>query len=215
MIRPLFVASLLWLCVFCVQTPAAFADEFRHEARVMGRMGNHPNVVQFFGAVSIEVTIKASAIGDNPLYEDQTVVVDNPLYESSADPGTPGSVESISMVLDNTEFAPKPAGGGIVHRDIAARNVLIQTNGGIYMSGADEFVLFGSDAPASLKNVGPIRWMAPESLRLHRSGATDPNDWIELAEFSFFTVNYVPEPTAGLLAMMGGLFVAPRRASRC
>lgn len=190
-------------------------EEFRHEIRVMGRLGNHPNVVHFIGAVTTGVSFTSTAVGDNPLYQDQGMAGDNPLYSVSGEPGTPGAIQSISFELDNTTRTPFLHAEGVVHRDIAARNFLITTNQGTYESAPGEILLFENDGPPTLegnRNVGPIRWMAPESLRLHRAGSTDPDDWIEIVGGeSYFDVNYVPEPSSlGLVALGVGLLMRRR-----
>ena len=191
------------------------ADEFVHEANVMARLGNHPNVVTFIGARTLDIPLTKSATGgNNPLYESRPFGGENPLYSIAGEPGTPGAVQSISFELDNTAQTPHLHAEGIVHRDIAARNFIVSTNQGVYTSAPGELLLFGNDGPPDLRsNVGPIRWMAPESLRLHRSGSTDPNDWIEVAEFSYFETTYVPEPgSLGLLAL--GMGMLARRRGR-
>jgi len=194
--------------------PAAFADEFVHEANIMARVGNHPNVVRFVGApTTLDVPLIDTPAGTNPLYEGQTLQGENPLYTGSADPGTPGSIQSITFELDNQGLATRLHAEGIVHRDVAARNFLVTTDQGVYESQAGQAILFGNDGPPDLRtNVGPVRWMAPESLRLHRSGSTDPDDYIEIAEGSFFEASYVPEPSSlGLIALGCVVFSRWRR----
>lgn len=176
---PRICTSLFAMALAFTFSAPIHADEFKHEANVMGKLGNHPNIVQFIGPTNLNVTFTPSAVIDNPLYEDQTMHGDNPLYQSSADPGTPGGVQSVSFTLDNTALTPAANGEGIVHRDIAARNFLVQTNGGNFESAPGEFLLFGNDGPPDLRaasgGVGPVRWMAPESLRLYRPGTQAPS----------------------------------------
>ncbi|MEM1026950.1 MAG: hypothetical protein AAGJ38_02605 [Planctomycetota bacterium] len=82
-----------------VPAHAALTDEFKHEAQVMGRMGNHPNVVTFIGSVDATVTIATARDGESPLYEAQNHELNNPLYESAAPPGDPTGVASITFDL--------------------------------------------------------------------------------------------------------------------
>lgn len=199
--------------LLCLAQPT-LADEFVHEANVMARLGNHPNIVTFIGASTLDLAIQPSKGIDNPLYQGNTMQGENPVYTGSADPGTPGAVQAITFELDNTGLPPISAGNGIVHRDVAARNFLVTTNQGIYTSAPGEFLLFSNDGPPSLRtHVGPIRWMAPESLRLYPVNPAGPNDWIEIAEFSSFQASYVPEPgsLALALALAGATLLCRRR----
>ena len=195
-----------------------YGDEFVHEARVMGKLGNHPNIVTFIGAITADVSIVQTATGNNPVYQEQGGEAVNPLYEGSADPGSPNGIQSISFLLDNTAFPPSTRGEGVIHRDIAARNILITTNGGVFASAPGESFLFGNDGGPAVQGsgVGPIRWMAPESLRLFSPGpGAGPGDYFDLLPGSILDVNYVPEPATATLAVSGfALAFARRRQPR-
>ncbi|MFN3168984.1 MAG: protein kinase [Phycisphaeraceae bacterium] len=207
------LVRLTMIAVVLAWCPAVLAEEFIHEANVMARLGNHPNVVRFIGVNTLDLALETRNGVDNPLYKEHTMQGENPLYTGSADPGTPGAIQSITFELDNRGLAPHLHAEGIVHRDIAARNFLVTTDQGVYGSAAGASIRFGHDGPPDLRtNVGPVRWMAPESLRLHRSGSTDPNDYIEIAEGSFFEASYVPEPSSlGLIALGFGALSRRRR----
>ncbi len=183
-------------------------DEFRHEARVMGRLGNHPNVVQFIGAV----TTGASISNENPLAVDQMEWVENVVQSTLDASGQPNGVQSISFELFNLGEPPSVSGNGVVHRDIAARNILVSTTGGDYASAANEVVLFGNDGGPSLRGVGPVRWMAPESLRLFSTDpSAGPEDYFEILAGSSFTATYaVPEPSSMVLVIAGVCFLDGR-----
>lgn len=200
----------------------AGADEFVHEANVMARVGNHPNVVQFLTDTPfiVDVDFKPDAVGGNsPIYEGENKKVTNPLYDPGADPGSVGSFESISFTLDNTTLSPSLHAEGVIHRDIAARNFLVTTNFGSYSAAPGEVLLFSSDGPLDLtrSNVGPIRWMAPESIRLSSANPTSDDDYVEIAAGSFFTVDYaspVPEPASAALLAVANLAITRVRRRR-
>lgn len=161
----------------------------------------------------LEVTAPATLADGGPTYDGQSGETTNALHEGAADPGSPGSVIAVEILFGPTKSSP--AGEGIVHRDIATRNVLVHTNEGTYEMGVLEPLAFMNDGPADLRGVGPVRWMAPESLRsrTHTPSPTEARtgSW-EIAAFSYFDVSYpVPGPGAGVLVGFGVLCNAARR----
>ncbi len=210
MFRRLFVC-LIMLLVVEVATDAEGSTtthypELRHEAVLMGRLGNHPNVCQFIGAVTTPAVVN----DENPLAVDQMEWVESAAQDAVAAPGSPECVESIAFEFFNLDKLPSVSSEGIVHRDIAARNFWITTASGNYASADGELMLFGNDGSPSLRDasVGPVRWMAPNSLRLFSTDpSAGPDDFFDLLAGSSFTVTYaVPEPsTVGLLAVASGL----------
>ena len=176
---------------------------------------NHSSGVSFAippSIAAVEVTAPTLA-GGGPLHEQNPTEVTNPLYTGLADPGSPGSVIGVTLTLGDAKSSLR--GGGVVHRDVAARNVLITTNEGVYEMEAGGVLVFMNDGPEDLRGIGPVRWMAPESLR-SRTYPTDPGDarsgWWEIAAFSYYEVSYpVPEPSAGSLAACLGAAARRRR----
>jgi len=128
-------------------------DEFMKEIRVMANMRPHPNIVQFLGMCLEPLCILTE------------------FYER-------GSLHSFLRKSDemNDELQWKIIRGvaagmlhlsseGLIHRDLAARNVLL--NASLVPAVAD----FGmsrlaeeNSAVYSKAEVGPLKWMAPESL---------------------------------------------------
>lgn len=166
---------------------------------------------------ALEVTAP-SAAGDNPLYEGQTAEKTNPLYEPAAAPGSPGSV--IGVAFDFTKVISRLSAVDIVHRDLAARNLRVTTEEGIYEADPATVGLFSNDGPADLRGVGPVRWMAPESIRTRTYSSTSPGGqtgYWEIAAFSYFDVAYpVPEPSglAGIASAAGVTLGGATRSRR-
>ena len=91
----------------------------------------------------------------HPLGKLPAALIDGqPLFESAAAPGSPGSVISVGWEFAGTKSSQ--AGNGIVHRDIATRNVLVTTTEGVYeLDPAAGTLFFQNDGPPSLRGVGP------------------------------------------------------------
>ncbi len=149
----------------------------------------------------------------NPLYEGQTVEGQNVLYEAGADPGSQGSVISVSFTLGETTSSTDAE--GIVHRDIATRNFAVYTEEGTYEAPLDSVFYFTNEGPENLRGVGPVRWMAPESLRTKAytsSASSDQTGYWELVGGSFyFKASYpVPEPTSFGMFTLGAVCLVGR-----
>ena len=132
--------------------------DFRREAHVMAKLGTHPNVVRFIGAVTK---------GD---------------YLALVTEFMPrGTLEKI-LVVDKiptsgylqVRYARDAARGlihlhmeNVIHRDIAARNCLVAKDYSVVMSDFGTSRFFENDneeVGETASNVGPVRWMAPESI---------------------------------------------------
>lgn len=157
---------------------------------------------------------------ENPLAVDEMEWV-----ESAAQNDISSGPSTLDVLRVRFDFEHLPLSGhlhseGIVHRDIAARNVLIETTGGTFSSDAGAQVLFGSDAPRTLagENIGPVRWMAPESIRATQydpgatGGSAEPGEFWEIAAFSHIDVDYSVVPAPGAAALLaGGVLITARR----
>jgi serine/threonine protein kinase len=141
-------------------------SEFYREATLMVNMRPHPNVVQILGlstdgpfpALILEYCSGGSL--DKLLKDKEKEVTD--AYR----------LRIISGVSKGMYHLHK---ANIVHRDLAARNILLSGDGEPKVSD------FGLSRPLSetlvgttKSNIGPIRWMAPESLSFNEySKASD------------------------------------------
>jgi predicted Ser/Thr protein kinase len=144
-------------------------DGFLAEAKLSLGIAPHPNLVQTFG-VSLD--------GPNPC-----IVLEycggGSLDQLLFDLDQPVSVEK------QREFAIKIAYGllhlhnnNIVHRDLAARNILLTNDRQPKISdfGMSRLLQEENSKGQTLSNIGPIRWMSPESLK-DRSYSTKSDVW--------------------------------------
>lgn len=154
---------------------------------------------------------------ENPLAVDQMEWV-----ESAAQGDAPLTISTLDILrvrFDWDSISSSLHAEGIVHRDIAARNMIVETTGGTFSTDAADLFYFGNDGPPDLRapGVGPVRWMAPESIRTKNytagstGGSAAPGEYWELAAFSFFDASYVPAPSSLALVGFGALCVRRRR----
>ncbi len=83
-----------------------------------------------------------------------------------------------------------------MHRDLAVRNVLLTTSRGRFSSLAGAQLILSSDGPTDVRSAGsdrpPIRWSAPEALRLYLNGDESTGAFFEASLSLDWTV--VPAP---------------------
>lgn len=180
----------------------------------------HKNVVQFFGVgrVLLEETQTAAGTVNNPVYQGNKNQGTNPLYngDEAGSPDNPleiGGFDSISFELSTPTFHVKS--GGIIHRDLAARNLLLRTVNGDYSSVPSDQLAFGSDGPMDLRTTEgnpPIRWSAPEVLRLYYNGDANSDSWIDIEIGAGLDTGVVPMP--GTLVVLGAAGLACTRRRR-
>ncbi|RHY26206.1 hypothetical protein DYB32_007807 [Aphanomyces invadans] len=131
-------------------------QEFRHEAAVLNMFGHHPNIVPFVGAStdpSRPLTLVTAFLPQGSLERHLST--------------TPLSVHQKEILLgDASAGVLNIHEGGFVHRDIAARNCLVDDAFRIKICdfGLCRRVnaVVGGSFVAS--GVGPLKYMAPESL---------------------------------------------------
>jgi hypothetical protein len=132
-----------------------FADDFRHEVQMLARISFHPSVVQLFG-VSAPDSGRAAIV--------QQLCSGGSLIDALKN-GAVSKSRKIQALRDVSSALAFLHTLGIVHRDVAARNVLLD---GARSAKLSDFGLScDMSRPcdgASDPLLGPVRWLAPEIL---------------------------------------------------
>jgi len=131
-------------------------EEFMREVKLMVKLPPHPNVVQMYG-----VTL------DGP----QPIIVmeycnggslDKLLFNSKSKISDDRRIELVRGIAIGMLHLHKH---NIIHRDLAARNILLAANGVPKISDFGmSRILEKADEGKSNSNVGPVCWLAPESI---------------------------------------------------
>jgi serine/threonine protein kinase len=135
-------------------------DEFMREANLMITLPPHPNVVRMYG-VSID--------GTQPIIVMEYCAggsLDTLLYDSHERISNEQKIEWVHEIAEGMRYLHKH---NIVHRDLAARNILLShPNSHIANLKISDFgmsrILQQDMEGKTLNPIGPIRWMAPESI---------------------------------------------------
>jgi len=138
-------------------------NEIIYEVKIMVQIGNHPNVVRIIGTsinnsnfFIITNYCKSGSLYDTLMYKDVNFTNDD-------------LIKIAKEVASGLAFLHS---NDILHRDVAARNVLLDSDGTAMISdfGLSRFI--PNDAQNSYiysdKSLGPIRWMAPESIKFNK-----------------------------------------------
>jgi len=129
----------------------------------MEKLGRHPNVVNFFGVVThgtkMMIVTQYASLGS--LYE---LVIKNKAHKYSF-LTILGLVKDAAMGILHLHYEQ------VIHRDIAARNVLVEGTGDTIRGMISDFgmsrvrVRVIESAETTQSSLGPVGWMAPESIR--------------------------------------------------
>ncbi|OQR81204.1 protein kinase [Achlya hypogyna] len=144
-----------------VKTLRQASDEvatLRHEAAVSALLGHHPCIVPFVGACTTPSEPLALVTEYMPLGSLQSVVA-----APAAAHLYPVDVRT-HMLHDAANGLLHLHANNFVHRDMAARNCLVALDGQVKVADfglARRGELLDTDKPS----VGPLKWMAPESLQ--------------------------------------------------
>lgn len=140
-------------------TPSQLAD-FSDEVEIMSRVTNHPRIVRFLGAClqppspAIVLQYLPSGSVEDLLVKRQTHVSWPVLVRMMTD-------AALGVFHLHCE--------GVIHRDLATRNLLVDEHFHAYVSDFGMSRLRDYDeansAQQTKSDVGPLKWMAPECIR--------------------------------------------------
>uniref|UniRef100_A0A914QB67 Tyrosine-protein kinase n=1 Tax=Panagrolaimus davidi TaxID=227884 RepID=A0A914QB67_9BILA len=147
------------------------------EAFIMRRL-NHPHVLRLFGVQTIQdpIMIVFELAEGNSL--------DNKLKNQDKPPTPDEQERYVYEIVDGMQYLESQ---WVVHKDLAARNCLIDAKGSIKI-GDFGLSIIAENIPKTQKSHGqarlPARWMAPEVL-------VNPPDWSSLSDvWSYGVVIY-------------------------
>jgi fyn-related kinase len=127
-------------------------EDFKVEASVMAKLRPHSHVVQFLGITTTPLCIVTEFMDMGSLYA----------FLHSAEKidinMTIAYVKGIASGMHHLQSE------GIVHRDLASRNVLLGTGNQVKISDFGLARLNKTAENQTKNNSGPLKWMAPESL---------------------------------------------------
>ena len=130
-------------------------EEFCHEATISALFGHHPRIVPFIGASTEPFALMTEYL---PLGSIQQQFAKGKSFTMS---------EKTQMLHDTATGLLNLHESSFVHRDVAARNCLLDTNNRVKICDfgltrkIQHELTFGT---ASDGGMGPLKWMAPESI---------------------------------------------------
>lgn len=151
-----------WTASQALLLSKAQVKELLHEAETMARVCNHSFVIQFIGIVLDPVPCVVTLFCENGS-------VENLIFKTPAS-ALPDYDTLLRFALETAIGVKHLHMEGIIHRDLATRNLLIDEN--FHIRVADFGFARVKDAAASKgytnSTMGPVRWSAPEAMRRRR-----------------------------------------------
>ncbi|KAE9228967.1 hypothetical protein PF005_g4068 [Phytophthora fragariae] len=150
--------------------------EFRHEAAVMNLLGKHPHVVELLGVSS---TGSSGDVAESRGISLVTEYLPNGSVEdvlgitADADSSSVSTFSRTVMARDAAHGLANIHQGNFLHRDIAARNCLVDAEFRVKvcdfglsrrLRGSTQETLDGFLFDDDRRGFGPLKWMAPESI---------------------------------------------------
>ncbi|KAL6072594.1 mitogen-activated protein kinase kinase kinase 9, variant 2 [Balamuthia mandrillaris] len=157
--------------------------EIKEEAQMMERLSKHPNVVKFIGVVMQKQYHHHNEDLKNDLNNNVdlsfALILEYCPFGSLYDVVVKRKQRLPLVTL--LRVARDIAAGilhlhkeNVIHRDIAARNVLVGENFSVYISDFGMARAKQTDINVTSSNLGPVKWMAPEAmLKRQYSEASD------------------------------------------
>lgn len=145
------------------ETSDQIVQEFQHEAAVLNMFGHHPCVVPFVGA-STDIRFPLSIV---TAYLPFGSLEDNLRAPSAASGGSETFTigQKTAMLKDAAAGLLNIHEGGFIHRDIAARNCLVDDSLRVKICDFGLCRRVSATGGTLMKSgVGPVKYMAPESL---------------------------------------------------
>eukprot|EP01118_Nematostelium_gracile_P013630 TRINITY_DN5171_c0_g1_i1.p1 TRINITY_DN5171_c0_g1~~TRINITY_DN5171_c0_g1_i1.p1 ORF type:complete len:323 (+),score=89.43 TRINITY_DN5171_c0_g1_i1:110-1078(+) len=142
------------------QVTGKLYDDFVREAALMVNMEPHPNVIRAFGAcvdgegrpmaIVTEFMEKGSL---RSLLDDKSTEIT--------------FLQTISIAREIAKGVNHLHSQNIIHRDLSARNILVSITREGWTCKVTDFGMsrVAQDESTTVSNTGPLKWMAPESLR--------------------------------------------------
>ena len=132
-------------------------EAVEQEAIIMTKLGNHPNIIPFIGL----------AKDDGKIFLLTKLCMQGSLYDYFIKNKTKISEMDFSKIILQMCYGLDYLHlNQVIHRDVAARNYLMDTGQRVFISdfGMSRLVVSMDAVQSTKTQEGPIRWMAPESL---------------------------------------------------
>jgi len=136
--------------------------DLRHEASMMARVSHHENIVQFIGVLLTPRPCVVTKLMRGGSVEDM-LVVPGPLNKRKSI----SEQKIVEMLCDAAAGILHLHSEGVIHRDIAARNLLVDENLRVRVAdfGFARIKDFNRSKGYTSQHIGPIKWMAPEAMQ--------------------------------------------------
>lgn len=141
-----------------VKVSKSNSEDFEEEASLMINLPAHPNIVQVLGVTKDHQT------GDRLLVLEYCDggSLDHLLYDTNEYMNQAKQIQLVKMIARGMLHLHN---NKIIHRDLSSRNILLH-GGAAKISDFGMARVVGQSAVGHTKtDIGPIRWMSPESLR--------------------------------------------------